>query len=396
MSAVAGSPPRGDAAATLDVALGRLEALPEGEAREAALAVVDELLRLHGEALARLADHVADHDPDGAIAAAVAADPLASAVLVLHGLHPVPVAERVQAALDGVRPYLASHGGDAELLGVDDGVVRLRLEGSCRGCPSSTATLRGAIEAAVFEAAPEVERVQAEDAPAPAPAAAAGAGLLQIENLVAPAAAPAPAAPAALPMAHEAEPCDLCGRPVEAEHRHLLDLRDREVKCACRACALLFDRPGASTGKHKLIGDRRVRLDGFELDDALWAQLALPVDLAFFFRDSAAGGRVGAYYPSPMGPTESRLPLDAWAQLEAANPVLVSLEPDVEALLVNRARGARQHFLVPIDDCYALVGLIRTRWRGFTGGREVWEGIAGFFGDLDRRATAARGAARSG
>jgi Fe-S cluster biogenesis protein NfuA len=387
MSVLAGRPASardGDAAA-LDAALGRLEALPEGAARDAAHAVVQELLALHGDGLARLADLVAEHDPDGAIAAAAADDPVVSAVLLLHGLHPVPVSERVRGAIESVRPYLDSHGGDVELLGIDEGVVRLRLHGACRGCPSSAATLRGAIEAAVFEAAPDVERVEAQDAPAPDP----GGGLLQITNLVAPPPAPAPAP-------HETEACELCGRPVEAVHRHLLDLRDREVKCACRACALLFDRPGARTGHHKLIGDRRVRLDGFELDDALWAQLALPVDLAFFFRDSSAGGRVGAFYPSPMGPTESRLPLDAWAQLEAANPVLVSLEPDVEALLVDRARGARRHFLVPIDDCYALVGLIRTRWRGFTGGREVWEGIGAFFEDLDRRATAARRAARSG
>jgi hypothetical protein len=87
-----------------------------------------------------------------------------------------------------------------------------------------------------------------------------------------------------------------------------------------------------------------------------------------------------------MGPTESLLELDAWTALEAANPVLGTLAPDVEALLVNRARGARQHYLVPIDDCYALVGLIRTRWRGLTGGTEVWREIGTFFERLDRRA----------
>jgi hypothetical protein len=107
--------------------------------------------------------------------------------------------------------------------------------------------------------------------------------------------------------------------------------------------------------------------------------------MAFFFRHSGEG-RVVAYYPSPMGPTESQLGLEAWEALEAANPVLGTLTPDVEALLVNRSLGARQHWIVPIDDCYGLVGLIRTTWRGFTGGAEVWQAIRRRFEELDRRA----------
>jgi hypothetical protein len=94
---------------------------------------------------------------------------------------------------------------------------------------------------------------------------------------------------------------------------------------------------------------------------------------------------VVAYYPSPAGPTESLLELDAWTEIERANPSLGVMEPDVEALLVNRSRGARQYFLVPIEDCYGLVGLIRTRWRGLTGGSEVWEGIERFFESLAAR-----------
>jgi hypothetical protein len=90
-----------------------------------------------------------------------------------------------------------------------------------------------------------------------------------------------------------------------------------------------------------------------------------------------------------MGPTESLLRLEAWDELEAVNPVLRTLEPDVEALLVTRARGRRGQWLVPIDECYALVGVIRTTWRGLTGGREVWEEIGRFFDGLDRRSRAA-------
>jgi hypothetical protein len=93
-----------------------------------------------------------------------------------------------------------------------------------------------------------------------------------------------------------------------------------------------------------------------------------------------------AFYPSPMGATESRLELQDWQEVERTNPVLQSMEADVEALLIDRAKGARRYYLVPVDDCYRLVALIRTRWRGFTGGQEVWHEIDGFFAELDHRA----------
>ena len=89
-----------------------------------------------------------------------------------------------------------------------------------------------------------------------------------------------------------------------------------------------------------------------------------------------------AFYPSPAGPTESLLELEAWTELEAANPVLGTMQPDVEALLVSHARDMNEHWLVPVDDCYELVGLIRSRWRGFGGGEEVWAAIDHFFEDL--------------
>ena len=184
------------------------------------------------------------------------------------------------------------------------------------------------------------------------------------------------------------ERCELCGEPIAPAHRHLMDLRSRELMCACRACALLFDRRSAGEGHYRLVGDRRLRIDDLELDDLAWEELRLPVEIAFFFRNSAEG-RVVAYYPSPMGPTESLLRLEAWSELERANPVLDTIEPDVEALLVNRTRGARRHWIVPIDECYALVGLIRMHWKGLTGGKEVWAEIGRFFDGLDRRCRAA-------
>jgi hypothetical protein len=185
--------------------------------------------------------------------------------------------------------------------------------------------------------------------------------------------------------AAELERCELCSEAIGPEHRHMLDLRSRELMCACQACSLLFDGTAAGGGHYRLVPDRRLLLADFALDEPTWANLRIPVDMAFFFRSSEAE-RVVALYPSPAGATESLLGLEAWDELVAANPVLESLAPDVEALLVNRARGESQHFVVPIDEPYRLVALIRTRWRGLTGGQEVWEEIEGFFAALARRA----------
>ena len=187
------------------------------------------------------------------------------------------------------------------------------------------------------------------------------------------------------------EHCDLCSAPLPGEHRHLMDLRSRELMCACRACVLLFDDRGAGAaggGHFRLVPDRRLMLPDLVLDDVMWEELRLPVDIAFFLRSSSAE-RVQAFYPGPMGATESLLTFEAWSALETANPVLGTLAPDVEALLVDRARGRRRYWIAPIDDCFSLVGLIRTHWRGVTGGNDVWEGIQEFFDSLSRRSTPA-------
>jgi hypothetical protein len=106
-----------------------------------------------------------------------------------------------------------------------------------------------------------------------------------------------------------------------------------------------------------------------------------------FLHTSTSSDGVRAFYPSPAGATESMLSLEGWSQLVAENELLSSLEPDVEALLINRVSGARDHYIAPIDRCFELVGLIRISWRGLSGGKEVWERIDAFFTEL-------RGAAR--
>jgi hypothetical protein len=180
------------------------------------------------------------------------------------------------------------------------------------------------------------------------------------------------------------ERCGLCGQVVELRHRHIVDLNRHSLVCACRPCAILFDNPAAGKGHYRLVPERRLRLEGFELDDARWASLRIPVEMAFFFH-STPMGRVAAFYPGPMGATESQLDLATWNDLESDNPVLGELEPDVEALLVHRAASTPAYYLLPIDDTYRLVGLIRAHWSGLSGGQQVWREIGSFFDELERR-----------
>jgi Fe-S cluster biogenesis protein NfuA/nitrite reductase/ring-hydroxylating ferredoxin subunit len=142
-----------------------LAALRSGSGDPASVA--DELVRLlvglYGDGLSRIVDVIADYGVAGAeIITSLTEDPLIESLLLLHDLHPLDVNERVQRALDQVRPYLGSHAGGVQYLGVVDGVARLRLEGSCNGCPSSTMTVQLAIEGAVMNAAPEVTEVVVE------------------------------------------------------------------------------------------------------------------------------------------------------------------------------------------------------------------------------------------
>ena len=148
--------------------LEELEGVSDPLARAKATEVVQALLDLYGEGFERIVEVVAGHDSEGSMADSLAGDELVSHLLLLHGLHHVPVEQRVRGALEGVRPYLESHGGNVELLGVEGGVARLALEGSCSGCPSSAMTLKLAIEKAIHEAAPDIDEVVADGAVAEA------------------------------------------------------------------------------------------------------------------------------------------------------------------------------------------------------------------------------------
>jgi Family of unknown function (DUF5947) len=179
------------------------------------------------------------------------------------------------------------------------------------------------------------------------------------------------------------ERCELCCDVLSSEHRHLLEVATRNIVCACDACALRFQ--AVEAGRFKLIPRDAQVLPGFRLADAEWEGLALPINLAFFLYHSPSKKTI-ALYPSPAGATESLLPLSSWQQIVEQNPGLRRIEPDVEALLVNRMGSARDYYIAPIDQCFELVGLIRANWRGFSGGEEAWRRINEFFARLQERA----------
>jgi hypothetical protein len=174
-------------------------------------------------------------------------------------------------------------------------------------------------------------------------------------------------------------------------HGHLVDLHQRSLACACRACYLLFTQPRAG-GRYRAVPERYLSLPDLHLSRADWDALAIPVDVAFFFVNSELD-RVAAFYPGPAGATESLLALDAWGGIVAGLPVLADLAPDVEAFLVRgagrREGGTVEGFLVPIDACYELVGHLRRLWQGFDGGKEANDALDAFFARLRERSAPA-------
>jgi Family of unknown function (DUF5947) len=178
------------------------------------------------------------------------------------------------------------------------------------------------------------------------------------------------------------ERCELCSAELPPDHQHLVEPQTRQMLCACEPCSILFS--GQAGTKYRRV-PRRIRyLSAFRLTDAQWDSLMIPIGMAFFFHGTAAGKTL-ALYPSPAGATESLLDLESWDEIVRDNPVLKEMEADTEALLVNRVKGEREYYLVPIDECFRLVGLIRAYWHGLSGGAEVWEEIGKFFAELKEK-----------
>jgi hypothetical protein len=187
-------------------------------------------------------------------------------------------------------------------------------------------------------------------------------------------------APATGSQAVAEEVCDLCGVEVPPKHEHLLHLGDRRILCVCATC--WAQRSGDP--ELRPTGSRVVWLEGFSLPDELWARLEVPIGLAFFMYSSSLEAMV-AMYPSPAGATESELQLAAWEDLTALNPALEGLEPDAEALVVNRISEPHEFVIAPIDECYGLVGAIKVNWEGISGGAAIEREVPAFFARLRAR-----------
>lgn len=179
----------------------------------------------------------------------------------------------------------------------------------------------------------------------------------------------------------EAEKCEVCGSSLSEDHRHLLELGERRILCACEPCIAM--RSGVDN--YCPVGTRTLWLDDFDFPDELWAAFQLPIGLAFFLRSTGTNSVV-ALYPSPAGATESELHLESWEALVARNPILEQLDSDGEALVVNRMTDPPEHAIVPIDECYRLVGLIKSNWTGISGGNAISDAVPLFFKHVRRKA----------
>jgi Fe-S cluster biogenesis protein NfuA len=416
---------------------------------------LDQLLEMYDDGLHRVWAVLSDEQR-----AALADDPAVASVLLMHDLYPVSLQDRVQEALDSVRPYMDSHGGNIELVALEDGVAHLKLEGSCHGCGASQTTMELAIEEALQAVAPDLLGLEVDgvvERPATARPVASSeaewvavpgaaelgrfetllAGGLLVANVagtllayrdtcacgahlaaatldggrlrcagcarsfdlpragrcVEDAAVQLTPVPllrrdgevrVAVEHREERPTCELCPSGIGEHHRHLLHLGERRILCVCETCWSVrsgdpeFRPPGART----------VWLDDVAIPDHVWAAFQIPIGLAFMIRSSVSGGIV-ALYPSPAGATESELDLAAWDELVALHPELDRLEPDAEALVVNRMTSPAQHAIVPVDQAYRLVGLVKERWTGISGGSELEAAVAGFFDDIRGEAVAA-------
>jgi Family of unknown function (DUF5947) len=155
------------------------------------------------------------------------------------------------------------------------------------------------------------------------------------------------------------EECQLCAQVLTGEHEHLLEVEARRLHCACLSCArALGHDPCPRAARYLRVQRRAARLSGVLIDDARWAELRVPVGLAFFTTRSRTG-EVIATFPGRSGIIESFVPLKAWSALEQQFPVLKGVQPDVEALLVRRTSRHHDYFQVSADLCFELAELLR-------------------------------------
>jgi hypothetical protein len=206
--------------------------------------------------------------------------------------------------------------------------------------------------------------------------------------------APGLAVPAAAAPDSQPERCELCATDIPAEHGHIADLEGASLRCACRACYLLFTQQNRNT-RYRSVPDRYLADPARPMPPAVLDELEIPIGLAFFLRTARSGGELTGFYPSPAGATECQLDLRVWERLEGDYPLLREPAEDVEAVLISRTDHASaggsasqqvEYYLVPVDACYELAGRMRLDWHGFDGGQEARQSIAAFLASVRQRA----------
>jgi hypothetical protein len=185
---------------------------------------------------------------------------------------------------------------------------------------------------------------------------------------------------------HAGERCEICAALLSEDHPHSVDLEARTLVCVCRACALLFSRTNASA-RYKTVPDRVLADPQLAFGSEDWAQLGIPVRLAFAFLNSRIERWI-AVYPSAAGPTEAQIDPSAWSEIQERSALFAKLEPDVEAFLAygKRSESTSRAFLAPIDRCYEIVARVRRSWKGYDGGDAVRAEIEAIFAQLEARA----------
>ncbi|MEU4249036.1 DUF5947 family protein [Amycolatopsis sp. NPDC026612] len=179
------------------------------------------------------------------------------------------------------------------------------------------------------------------------------------------------------------ERCELCGTPVAARHGHVVDTGRRGLLCSCRACFLLFTRCPTGEVRYRAVPERYLWDPRRPLARLGWRGLGIPARFAFFVH---FGTRVTAFQPGPAGAAETTLPPGLWAELAAAHPLLATAEPDVEGIVFRGGERGTDCFLVPVDECYRLAGVVRRYWTGGDGGPEMHERVGELFAEIGQRA----------
>ena len=179
----------------------------------------------------------------------------------------------------------------------------------------------------------------------------------------------------------------MCSTEIADRHGHVADLEGHRLLCTCRACFLLFTGSGAGAGRFLAVPEDVREVADVAISEGQWAALQIPVDLAFFLRQTGAEN-VGAYYPGPGGATESLLDLASWAEVLDANPVLAQAEPDIRAILLRRAPAGMPATSCRSTGATSWSGSFDSRGSGSTAARTYGHGSRRFSPELDREARA--------